>query len=83
MIAYKVANRGHIGPAEMRMVKSWLFKKAHTKDGLMYVDTSVRVCSLTQIQQIRFELKEMLGKGESWYVDTVGTVHEITLVPAS
>jgi len=82
MITYKVTHKGHIEPFEMQMVGDWLFKKG-AKDSHKYEDTSVRVFNGTQIQQIRSELKELLGKGESWYVDTVGTGHEITLVPAS
>lgn len=67
----------------MQMVGSWLLKKANTKDGLMYVDTSVRVFNLAQINQIRSEMEPLLDEGESWYVDQNGTGHEITLVPAS
>ena len=67
----------------MQMVGSWLLKKANTKDGLMYVDTSVRVFNLAQINQIMSEMEPLLDEGESWYVDQNGTGHEITLVPAS
>ena len=67
----------------MQMVGSWLLKKANTKDGLMYVDTSVRVFNLAQINQIRSEMEPLLDEGESWYVDQNGTGHEITLDPPS
>ena len=83
MITYKVANKGHIGPAEMQMVGSWLLKKANTKDGPKYQDTSVRVFNLAQLNQIRSEMAPLLDEGESWYVDQNGTGHEITLVPVS